>query len=512
MFGTEHIPLLERLLGDLNALQEQTTALVKECRFTRRRDPVRGFVIHPAPTVKQRSLATANLQQLSQWQATVLSVLGRRGIAHPELVRALSDLSSLVQLKYLGPSLVPAPRTRAAIGDSVQALALRLVEILNVHAHAFQLPKKRVPLAHDSLVIRIGSCADGQWQVEASFGDDHVMERVEAPFREAELRQFLSKGLDAGQGSSSEAVPRLLESLAAFGGRLFRGVFSRCVADLYKHALIRTIGQGHALRLRFDATHDLAKIPWELMHDEIHFLGMAGSPSIVRGIEGANVTRYETVRSSPLRVLLTVSSPRGLDRIDRENERRMIEQAVAPLIYMNALQLDVTPDGCMKTVGRFLRTARDEGRPYHVWHFAGHGNYDESEGRGTLAMTAPDGAAHWVGALELATLFGDSQIRLVVLSSCHGAEGSPRNHWSVAATSFVLCGIEAVVAMQLDITPRAVTAFGAELYGALSEGASIDQAIAAGRRGILELPNYVEWVRPVLFVRGEEAAPRERGT
>jgi CHAT domain-containing protein len=190
----------------------------------------------------------------------------------------------------------------------------------------------------------------------------------------------------------------------------------------------------------------------------------------------------------------------------RDGERA-VQEAVAPLVLLGLLQVDVVQDGSIKTLDRMLTTARREGHPYAIWHLAAHGRYDAQAERGTLAMTGADGKSHWVGAVELASLFSDDpQLQLVFLSSCHSAEGNAHDPWSAAASAFLLCGIPAVVAQQLEISHMAGSALASALYGALADGAPIEQAIAAGRRGIFNLPNYAEWMRPVLFMRSEKEA------
>ena len=64
-------------------------------------------------------------------------------------------------------------------------------------------------------------------------------------------------------------------------------------------------------------------------------------------------------------------------------------------------------------------------------------------------------------------------------------------------------GINAVAAMQFSISDAGATKFARGLYSALASGRSIGDAIGSGRIGLLSTPGSLEWVTPVLYVRGD---------
>jgi hypothetical protein len=64
-------------------------------------------------------------------------------------------------------------------------------------------------------------------------------------------------------------------------------------------------------------------------------------------------------------------------------------------------------------------------------------------------------------------------------------------------------GISAVAAMQFTISDPAAIAFARGFYAALVHGRSVDEAARSGRISILGTPGTMEWVTPVLYVRGE---------
>jgi transcription elongation factor Elf1 len=92
---------------------------------------------------------------------------------------------------------------------------------------------------------------------------------------------------------------------------------------------------------------------------------------------------------------------------------------------------------------------------------------------------------------------------LVFLNACEGARGSPRASFTSVASSLVLVGIPAVVAMQFRITDRAAIQFASAFYLSLVDNYPVDASVAEGRKAIALETNYdtVEWVTPVLYMR-----------
>jgi hypothetical protein len=508
MSDGEYPSLLDKLRVVLQDLAQKTIALGAECHILRRHDVSRGLILKMTPSAEQSRAAAANHRELMRWLTVVSPVLSRRGIATQSLAQQIQWLSEPVQLKYFGPAMEPASRTRKAFEEKVRLLIASLDEILTDHESAFR-PGKQTVVVYEPFAVRIGCHGDGRWIVETHWQGNRAAETVAAPLTAAEVKRLRAIDLEPGRGESSAAVPEAVEHLARLGYGLFGAIFRASTLALYNRAREQALLDGFRLRLEIDVQDgSLSLIPWELLHDGVRFLGLAGDLALARRMTGAVAGGSVSMSPWPLRMLLTVSSPSDLPKINRDVEHRALEEAIAPLAFMGLLDLDVADDGSMKTLGRLFRAANAEGRPYQIWHFAGHGQYDEASRRGTLAMTTPQGGAHWVGALELASLFAeDRNLRLVVLGACHGADGMAGDRWSAAASPFLMAsGVGAVVAMQMSISYRSAGAFIAELYGALASGSGIDEAVAAARRGVFDLPNYVEWLRPVLYVREEVAS------
>ena len=142
---------------------------------------------------------------------------------------------------------------------------------------------------------------------------------------------------------------------------------------------------------------------------------------------------------------------------------------------------------------------------FHVFHFIGHGGFDEKTDQGVLVLQSAAGAAWLAPADPIASILRDHRsLRLVVLNACEGARQSRRDAFGSVAAHLVLGRIPAVVAMQFEITDEAALDFSEEFYTVLAQGQPVDVAVAEARKMILGRPNEVEWATPVLYMRAQD--------
>jgi hypothetical protein len=155
---------------------------------------------------------------------------------------------------------------------------------------------------------------------------------------------------------------------------------------------------------------------------------------------------------------------------------------------------------------RELDEAINQHHEIHVFHFVGHGGYDNHDQSGILILENERGDPHEVSGEELGLLLQDERsLRLAVLNSCEGARSSHVDPFSGAAASLVHYGVPAVIGMQFEITDEAAIAFAGRLYDALARGFPVDAALAQARRSIFAAGNEIEFGTPVLFLRGKDA-------
>ncbi len=320
-------------------------------------------------------------------------------------------------------------------------------------------------------------------------------------------------------GVEPAAVGRRLYECLLPGGDV-RGQYDREMAMLYSD-----VERGVRLQLQLDprAPHfaELANLPWELMFSPV------GSGPLQLDLR-VPFSRYIKLSASarrppfkpPLRILVVMSSPQGIDPLDLDLERRRLEEAFASV---DGVELGFLPDPERGSAHATVEAIRDrlvDGR-HHVLHFMGHGDFDRSTGEGVLLFETETDQIDRVSGSNLAWRLADiPTLSLVFLNACNTAcapEAGPVGDLAGVAHALMEKGLPAVVAMQFPITDGAAIAFSAKFYGRLAAGLPVDVAVGEGRRAILEAhdkllraagkgkpartESTLEWATPVLFMR-----------
>ncbi len=303
-----------------------------------------------------------------------------------------------------------------------------------------------------------------------------------------------SRRVRSGGGSS-------LDVAARFGSGLFDALLQDAsVREVYTSARrdARTANRGLRLRVSLRAAPELAGIPWEFLYDKPRFLAQHVQSPVVRFVELEDPPPPLKVEA-PLRVVGMVSRPRdaSLATLDVEEEQALLEERLAPLIESG----QVTLKWLERATLRALQQELDHGEECHIFHFIGHGEYDEQTNESCLVLEHPDGRSHRVGGLQLGNVVaGRGSLRLAVLNACEAGQSSAHDPLAGVATSLMEFDVPAVVAMQFAITDEGALVFADEFYGALASGYSVDAAVTQGRRA-LAANSEVEWGTPVLFTR-----------
>ena len=286
-----------------------------------------------------------------------------------------------------------------------------------------------------------------------------------------------------------------------FGAALFNAIFTGNVLSLFdaSRALARQDDSGLRIRLRILAPQ-LANLPWELLFDprQGEFLCLSQQTPLVRTVE--TMQPIETLFVTlPLRILGMTASPLDLQPLDVAHEKELLQGAVAK---MNGQIELVWTSG---ESWRDLQESLQQG-PWHIFHFIGHGRFDDAAAEGALALTDAQGRADLRNTLEVSRLVADhSALRLVVLNACEGAQTGTQALYASIAEHLVRRGLSAVLAMQYTITDAAAIEFTRSFYGALANGLPVDVACAEARKAMsLAAPDSWEWATPVLFLRSPD--------
>jgi len=245
---------------------------------------------------------------------------------------------------------------------------------------------------------------------------------------------------------------------------------------------------------------ELARLPWEFLYD-------AGEDDYV--CLSTPLIRYPLVLESqrplrvtpPLRILGMVARPGDQQALAVDDEQRRLRQAVAGLERAGRVELGWVP-------GQTWRDLRDAMRrgPWHIFHFIGHGGFDEAAEEGSLALAMEDGRTYSLHAGGLAMLLrGHPSLRLVLLNACDTGQASALDPFSSVAGALMRRGIPAVLAMQFEITDQAAIECSRTFYEMVADQLPVDVAVTQARQAIqLALPGTLEWGTPVLYLRSRD--------
>jgi tetratricopeptide (TPR) repeat protein len=347
------------------------------------------------------------------------------------------------------------------------------------------------------------------------------------PFRQEDIRRlswragFSLRDIALIKSPESSAAPAL--TLEEFGATLFDAVFAGDVGQLFFRSVdaAERAKQNLRLRLQFDSDAgtegaEIAELPWECLYSREldRFLALSTLTPLVRYVALAQPERTLAV-TLPLRILVIVSNPSDLPRLDVEQEWARLNDGVRELVDLGLVVVERLEAATLTALRQHLRREQT-----HILHFIGHGFLEQSEvdptlEEGALLFENEVGHSVSVSAKEMATLLHDHDaLRLVFLNACHGASSDSQNFFAGVAQKLVQQGVPTVLAMQFAVSDAAAIALAHEFYQSLADGLPLESAVSEARKAIYSEGNEFEWATPVLFSRspnGEILALDEEG-
>ncbi|HEY0323360.1 MAG TPA: TIR domain-containing protein [Pyrinomonadaceae bacterium] len=266
-----------------------------------------------------------------------------------------------------------------------------------------------------------------------------------------------------------------------------------------------------------EAASFLLSLPWELLHDGRGFLFHGNHPVRVR--RRLPNRHSQTVRPTQLPIRILLVSPRPEEElrigyIDHRISAKPLVEAVESLGELAKLTLLTPPT--FPALEEALQKAAQDGVPFDVVHFDGHGVYDHKVGLGGLCFEDPNDteklekrAMQLIHAERLAEVIRDHSIPLVFLEACETAKTEEDPTTSVAA-KLLEEGVSSVVAMTHSVLVETAHRFVKAFYKELAEGRRVGTAMLAGqqelhrdtyrgkRMGVGEL-HLQDWFVPVLY-------------
>src|SRR5215210_6134697 len=324
------------------------------------------------------------------------------------------------------------------------------------------------------------------------------------PYDEWELKDRL-QSLEIAllrSGGTRRRIPLPEEhTVQDFGRGLFESLLVGDVRTRYEMSLSEARRQGKGLRLKLRILpSELAVLPWEFLYDaeRDRYPSLSSNTPLVRYLDLPQPVEPLHM-SPPLRVLGMVASPLGLDPLDVEHEKRLVEEATRGLREGGLLVLNWLEGQTWRHLMRAMRRG-----PWHIFHFVGHGGFDVATEEGAIALANDASHMHLLRARSLAELLDDHYpLRLVFLNSCEGARGSENDAFSSTAATLVRRGTPAVVAMQYEITDRAAIEFSRDFYEALADSLPVDAAVTEARAAV-SMDSMLEWGTPVLYTHSPD--------
>ncbi len=326
-------------------------------------------------------------------------------------------------------------------------------------------------------------------------------------------------GPDRGGESRDVATPPPTPKASTLdaGKELFRALFRDEVASLFHASLGSLQGRHHGLRInilfnpRRPELAPFQQLPWELLcHPETEdYLCLSRRTPVVRSLEAHRERRPAIARPRRIRILAVAASPTDCPPLAVTRERVNLEEAWKG--QEKNVEIVFLDRGGVEEIRQVLLTA-----PFHILHFMGHGKFDQESSEGVLFFERRDGTCQPFEARRLAQLLHDFEsLRLVVLNACHTAEAvgtRGANPFAGAASSLVMGGVPAVVAMSGPVPDLAAVAFSRTFYQRLAAGDPIEAAMTEGRLAIQRTATGDgAWATPILFLRSPDGmlfAPR----
>jgi hypothetical protein len=354
--------------------------------------------------------------------------------------------------------------------------------------------------------LEIGEGTGPKYPVSVRSPAGEAQEEMSFPFADRELGKKL-EDLEVAlirSGGRRRRISPQEQTVRDFGKRMFEALLVGDVRTRYLMSLDEAAQQDKGLRLKLRVrSPQLALLPWEFLYDPDYgdYLCLSSDTPIVRYVDLRRPVRQLTV-APPLKILGMVASPRGLDPLDVEHEKELVDEAIEGLRADGLVELTWLGGQTWRHLQRAMRHG-----PWHIFHFVGHGDFDPEAEEGVIALKDEEtGRAHLLESRDLARLLdGHRYLRLVLLNSCEGARGSEGDPFSGTAATLVRRGIPAVVAMQYEITDKAAIEFSRGFYEATADGWPVDAAVGAGRTAVsVSLRHTLEWGTPVLYMRSPD--------
>lgn len=359
---------------------------------------------------------------------------------------------------------------------------------------------------HTDFIIDIDNkYKNGNYIVRAKTADGaEVEDELKLPFTFAEIEPDLQAMLEFDPAD----IKQMKDRIDQIGYQLYQALFTPKV----KARLAAAKGKEKdmiRIRLKYnpkdDVHSEVGKLPWELMRapEDVRPLCLNHRSPFCRYMEMSNgVEAPELPRK--LRILVVVAEPQGHEFGGAEMKERLMKMA-----HGSPLDITILEKACPEALRDELRRPSDEGAPYHVIQFLGHGGYDAQRESYALLLEDDNGLAKFLTGEELVNCIPDDpNLRLVSLMACNsGNQNKPDgfNPFVGVAETLTQTRVPAVIGMQFPISVPGAFDFLEKFYQNIMKYDPIDVAITEGRIALSQSEaSPFEWITPVLYMRAQD--------
>lgn len=396
-------------------------------------------------------------------------------------------------------------------------------------------------------------------QVKGSWSGRFVSGSFVPPYNSRQLNALLKRlnNLESDQREQREIGHRLFLALC---GSETPGANRRETSEQSVQAMLRSVIQRTlrrratvALTLCFGpGCEEFVRYPWELLHNDEHFLLASGVFTLTRAILRPDMPDECSLPVyPPLRLLYIGSSPLDCHPLETERSFEALERGLARLIDDGLLLIDRLEPPTFDELVRYLSTVGGANNfedhettvPCYAIHFDGHGAYGRlcpaedcdalndanaqrcRECDASLKNVRPqtylcfcddEGRNRLIDTQTLRELLVSSDVRLAVFSACETAALSGPGGRSeekrravvdaTLATSLLMAQVPAVVAMPFSLQDDLSPTFMYHFYDDLANGRTLESALARARQAMLPLSKAHGWFVPVLYRHVVEGA------
>ncbi|MBP0014995.1 MAG: CHAT domain-containing protein [Roseofilum sp. SBFL] len=412
-------------------------------------------------------------------------------------------------------------------------------------------------------IIQQGDNQGDKYQVAITLEGSEVSQSAAADFEfrieEQELediRWYLEDFLQYPQEPAPKIARRIERRMYEIGTELFEKVFyaNKDTRDLWE-VLRHKIGDAR-IEIASQGDSDAATIPWELMRVPYSNTPLAlGASAFVRTNfqikRESQATRYG---NSKIKILMVICRPQGSkDVAFRSVATKLIKGLTDG--GSEVFQLDVLRPPTYDELEKVLRRAKEDGFPYRIVHFDGHGIYEDlrakrtgkppKKKRGYLIFESSDSESgnspaetlrdreDLVHGQLLGSLLAETEVSLLVLNACRSAyiETPSKPGQTLAdnrssalgslAQEVINAGVAGVVAMRYNVYVFTAAEFVANLYEALALGQTLGEAVTKGRQQLRAQPirevalsplPLQDWTVPIVYEAAPVAFPSSANT